>query len=122
MKAKYILPIILCVGTLSSCSTHVGHYTIISTQEIDLKKGTSYYVDEAKNIVGTSEATLVGFNPIQDPSNTVTFRGAINDAIMQGGEKCVGLANANIDVEWWGIGWMFGHYKTQVSANPVMKK
>ena len=122
MKAKSLLSAIFCAGVLCSCNAHVGHYTIISTQEIDLNKGASYYVDSTKNLVGTCETTLVGFNPAQDPTNTVTFRGAINDAIMQGGEKCVGLANASVDVEWSGLTWFFAKYKTQVTAHPVLKK
>lgn len=96
---------------------------LMTTQPVDYNHASErYYVDKTREVTGKAGAgPRNGWNAVYAGVYEATA-----DAVAQGGDNCVGVANAK--VEWTGSSFHYGligfftEHQYTVKGNPVYKR
>lgn len=107
MKLHIFLTVLLAFVT-TSCDTVVSktRLSMVSLQPISFKKGESYYVDYEREVsCSRNYITKHGEKKLEV---------AIQKAMQEGGNNCVGIANAKI--------LFFQCHGYEVSGHPIYKR
>lgn len=98
--------------SLCSCSTRVGDLTIISPNNVNLKKINLDELPQRRNVVGKDVKPVVLVFPLGQP----TIEEAVSDALRKGGGDL--MTDVSIYVTgWWGV--LFGQQGIEVRGNVV---
>ncbi|MDO5473367.1 MAG: hypothetical protein Q4F35_08530 [Akkermansia sp.] len=113
---KKLLLFSLLAAVLTSCSTRIGDFTLVSTKNIDITKST--YKIAPSRVKGVDKKHMI----ICFPTGTPNAKEAIDQAIEAAGPNCVGLSDAVIDHTFWWIPYIYGQVYYEAEGNPIMKK
>lgn len=123
-KILLMFPLLSCLLLLASCCTReIGNVALITTQPMDYNHAAGrYYVDTTRVVTGKAGAgPRDGWHALH-----AGVYEAAADAVAQGGARCVGVANA--EVEWTGSSFQYGligffaEHQYTVKGNPVYQR
>lgn len=111
---KRILIIVFMIGLLGGCSTHLADFTMISNQNINVKKVNLDNVPQKHNVIGKSSKVIFLFVPLGIP----TLHEAVDDALQKGNGDLM------TDVSVYQKGWWFliGKMGLEVKGTVVNSK
>lgn len=98
---------------LSSCSSRILDFTVISTKNVDLN---GEFVRTTNKVKGVDKQHMVLFIPIGNPD----IKTAIDNAI-ENTPGCVAIENGVIKSSFWDV-ILYGQRKIVVEGNPLVLK